>query len=86
MLTMSDNKMHSKSQIYKLNPGEQKALAWAIEAAKAVKSGHNRNTEFIGFNQGVSMGSRMETAKKIDKHNFYKFKKGLECGEWKDTK
>jgi cytochrome c551/c552 len=85
-LAMNDNKMHSKEQLDKLLPSEKKALVQAIEAAKAVKSGQNRDTEVIGFNQGGSLGSRMATVKTIGKHTFYKFKKGLECGEWKENK
>jgi hypothetical protein len=83
-LVMKGDEMKSEAELQKLNPQERDALRRAIRAAVSVKKGENRHSG-LRFNKSASQppGSRWEKAEQIGPHTFWKFKPGLECGEWK---
>ena len=83
-LVMKADEMRPEAELQKLNRLEREALRLAICAAVAVEKGENRHSG-LRFNKSSSQppGSRWEKAVQIGAHTFWKFKPGLECGEWK---
>ncbi|MBV8128576.1 MAG: hypothetical protein JO114_13100 [Planctomycetaceae bacterium] len=83
-LVMKADAMRPEAELKKLNPLEREALRRAIRAAVSVRKGENRHPG-LRFNKSPSHppGSRWEKAEQIGPHTFWKFKPGLECGEWK---
>lgn len=83
-LVMKDDALLPLDKLKEISKLEKEPLVRAIRAATEVMQGKNK-TEALRFNRAENTppSTRMERLQKIGAHTFYRFKIGLECGEWK---
>ena len=84
---MNGSQMLPANKLGDLNRFEKIFLVRAIKAAQAVIAGQEREYDLVRFSKYSSPpNKRMESVETLGQHTFFKFKKDLECGEWKENK
>ena len=84
---MNGSQMLPANKLGDLNRFEKIFLVRAIKAAQAVIGGQEREYDLVRFSKYSSPpNKRMESVETLGQHTFFKFKKDLECGEWKENK
>jgi hypothetical protein len=84
---MNGSQMLPANKLGDLNRVEKIFLVRAIKAAQAVIGGQEREYDLVSFSKYSSPPNRrMERVETLGQHTFFKFKKDLECGEWKENK
>jgi hypothetical protein len=84
---MNGSQMLPANKLGDLNKFEKIFLIRAIKAAQAVIGGQEREYDLVSFSKYSSPPNRrMERVETLGQHTFFKFKKDLECGEWKENK
>jgi len=84
---MNGSQMLPANKLGDLNKFEKIFLVRAIKAAQAVIGGQEREYDLVRLSKYSSPpNKRMESVETLGQHTFFKFKKDLECGEWKENK